>query len=341
MDAAFIKVVEEIKQALRYVWQTKNEFTVPVSGTGSAAWEAGLANMIEPGDVVLVLVNGYFGNRALDMCSRYDAKVEKIEVPWGETFSLEAIKAAVEQYKPKIVHITHAETSTGACQPMDGVGDICHNAGALLLLDTVTSICGLPVHLDKWGVDIAFAGGQKCMGMPPGLAPLTFSPRALEKLKARKSPVKNWYLDMTMIQKYIAVEEGAKRVYHHTAPVSMAYAMHAALGIVVQETLEVRWARHRANAEMLWAGLGKMGIKCHVDERVRLPSLTTACVPEGIDAAAVCKFCLEKYNLEVGMGLGDLAGKVWRIGLMGYNSRAENVITVLTALADAIADQSK
>ena len=342
MDGAFIKIVEEIKAALRYVWQTENEFTVPVSGTGSAAWEAALANMIEPDDVVLVCVNGYFGVRALDMCSRYGAKVEKIEAAWGETFSVEAVAAAIAQHKPKIVHVTHAETSTGACQPMEGLGEACHAAGALLLLDTVTSICGLPVYLDKWGVDIAFAGGQKCMGMPPGLSPLTFSARALEALAARKTPVKNWYLDMTMIQKYLVPAAGvSKRVYHHTAPVSMAYAMRAALGIVVEETLEVRWARHRANAELLWAGLEKIGVKCHVEESVRLPSLTTACVPEGIDAGAVCKFCLENYNLEVGGGLGELGGKVWRIGLMGYNSRAENVITLCAALEAAMADQRK
>eukprot|EP00123_Amoebidium_parasiticum_P001269 comp12314_c0_seq1/m.7164 comp12314_c0_seq1/g.7164 ORF comp12314_c0_seq1/g.7164 comp12314_c0_seq1/m.7164 type:complete len:398 (-) comp12314_c0_seq1:99-1292(-) len=339
MDPHFLHLMEETQELLRYVWQTKNAFTVPVSGTGSAAWEAAVANLVEAGDVVLYCINGYFGIRGVDMCSRYGADVKTITKPWGEVFSFDEIKEAVLKYKPKILGLVHAETSTGACQPMDGIGQLCRDNDCLLLLDTVTSIGGLPVYLDRWLVDACYAGGQKCLSCPPGIAPLTFSQRALDKMQNRKTPVPNWYLDMNAIAKYLFSPGGAPRTYHHTAPISMIYALRESLRIVAEETLPVAWDRHRKNAELLWAGLEKMGIQLHVQAEHRLPSLTTARIPEGVDGKAVTTYLLTKYNLEMGGGLGELAGKVWRIGLMGFNSRPETVQHFLACLKDALEQQ--
>lgn len=243
MDAHFIQLMEEAKELLRYVWQTKNPFTVPVSGTGSAAWEAAHANLTEPGDVTLCAVNGYFGERAVDMSSRYTSNVARIDKPWGEVFTLDEIKEAFAKYKPQLFWIANAETSTGARQPMEGIAEICHQYDCLLLADTVTSIGGVPLYIDKWGIDAAYAGGQKALGIPPGMAPLTFGERALEKMSRRKEPVKNWYLDMNMIRKYMLAEGNAPRSYHHTAPISMLYAFREGLKVVSEEGLQNSWAR--------------------------------------------------------------------------------------------------
>lgn len=328
LDPQFIALMNEVQTLLRYAWQTENDLTIPISATGSAAMEATLANTIEPGDVVLIGVNGYFGHRLVDMASRYGADVRKLMKPWGQVFSLEELRAGLQTHQPAILALVHAETATGACQPLAGVGDLCRNHNCLLLADTVTSLGGVPLALDEWGVDMAYSGSQKCLSCPPGIAPFTLGPRAVEKLNQRQTQVPNWYLDMNMVGQYW----GADRTYHHTAPINMIYGLREALRLVAEEGLAERWARHQANAELLWAGLADLGLDCHVEHQYRLPSLTTVRIPEGVDGKAVSRELLTKYNIEIGNGLGELAGKVWRIGLMGFNNRPENVYLVLDAL---------
>ena len=332
LDPAFITLMNEVQELLRYVWQTDNKLTIPVSGTGSAAMEASLANTVETGDVVLVGVNGYFGERLCDMAGRYDGDVRRLEKPWGEVFSLDELRAGLETHRPAVLALVHAETSTGARQPLAGVADLCREFNCLLLVDTVTSLGGVPLFLDEWGVDVAYSGSQKCLSCPPGISPLTLNERALEKLHRRKNQVPNWYLDMTMVSKYW----GKERTYHHTAPINMNYAFREALRLVAEEGLEARWERHRRNAERLWEGLAELGIACHVPREYRLPSLTTAVIPEGVDGKAVAVYLRKSYNIEIAAGLGQLGGKVWRIGLMGFNSRRENVTLLLAALKDAL-----
>jgi len=332
LDPSFIELMNETQELLRYAWQTDNKFTIPVSGTGSAAMEATLANLVEPGDVVLIGVNGYFGERLCDMASRYGADVRRIEKPWGEAFSVEEVADALEMHRPCMLGLVHAETSTGALQPMEGIGKLCREFNTLLLLDTVTSLGGVPVFLDRWHVDVAYSGSQKCLSCPPGISPFTLGHKAMEKLERRKSKPANWYLDMTLVGKYW----GQDRTYHHTAPINMVYAFREALRVVADEGLENRWERHRSNAELLWEGLEELGVGCHVEKEFRLPSLTTALVPEGIDSKVVCRWLLENYNIEIAAGLGQLNGKVWRVGLMGFNSRRENVLLLLSALEKAL-----
>jgi alanine-glyoxylate transaminase/serine-glyoxylate transaminase/serine-pyruvate transaminase len=328
LDPLFIALMNEVQSLLRYVWQTENPLTLPVSAAGSAAMEATLANTVEPDDVVLVGINGYFGHRLVDMASRYGADVRKLIKPWGQVFSLEDLRAGLEAHRPAILALVHAETSTGARQPLEGIGDLCREFNCLLLVDTVTSLGGVPLALDAWGVDMAYSGSQKCLSCPPGIAPFTLGPRAVDKLKRRRTVVPNWYLDMAMLGQYWGLE----RTYHHTAPINMIYGLREALRLVAEEGLEVRWVRHQANADLLWAGLADLGLSCLVSPEVRLPSLTTVCIPEGIDGKAVTHKLLTEYNIEIGNGLGELAGRVWRIGLMGYNSRRETVTLLLSAL---------
>ena len=344
MDAAFLQCAEELKGLLRYAWQTENAFTIPVSGTGSAAWEAAVANLTAPGDKHLVLVNGYFGQRHSDMASRYGAEVIELTKPWGDVFTVEEIDEACAKHKPQLIWVAHAETSTGACQPhLKEISDIARAYDALLLADTVTSIGGLPILIDEWGIDAAYAGGQKCLSCPPGIAPLTFGDRALEKMEQRQKKgdvVKNWYLDMNMIQKYLVTNDfGTPRVYHHTAPIVMAYAFREALTILAEETLEASWQRHRDTAEFFWDRLAAISLEPHVPYENRLPSLTTVKIPPGIDGAKVVTHLRENYQIEIAGGLGELNGVVWRIGLMGYNSRKENALLVASALQDALAQQ--
>ncbi|NES82185.1 MAG: alanine--glyoxylate aminotransferase family protein [Moorea sp. SIO2B7] len=328
LDPCFLSLMEDVQTLLRYAWQTNNQLTIPVSGTGSAAMEATLANIVEPGDVVLVGIMGYFGHRLVDMASRYGADVQKLMKPWGEVFSLDELREGLETHRPAILALVHAETSTGARQPLEGIGELCREYNCLLLVDTVTSLGGVPLFLDKWGIDLAYSCSQKGLGCPPGIAPFTMSPRAVEKMQKRSTPVANWYLDMSMLTKYW----GNERTYHHTAPINMNYALREALRIVAEEGLEARWKRHQANAELLWEGLADLGLVCHVEEEFRLPTLTTVRIPEGVDGKAVSGKLLGDYNIEVAGGLGELGGKVWRIGLMGYNSRPENVLILLEAL---------
>lgn len=328
LDPSFIALMNEVQDLLRYAWQTENKLTVPVSGTGSAAMEAALANTVEPGDRVLVGCNGYFGERLVDMAGRYGAEVSRLDKAWGQVFDLSELKAGLEKHRPAILALVHAETSTGARQPLEGVADLCREHDCLLLIDTVTSLGGVPLFLDAWGVDMAYSGTQKCLSCPPGLSPFTLGPRALEKLNNRKTKVANWYLDMSLVGKYW----GSERTYHHTAPINMNYALREALRLIAEESLETRWARHQETAEFFWEGLADMGLSCHVDHEMRLPSLTTVRVPDGVDAKAVARTLLSDYNIEIAGGLGQLAGQVWRVGLMGFNSRKENVLLLLNAL---------
>ena len=325
LDPLYVELMAEVQELLRYAWQTDNRLTLPMSGTGSAAMEATLANTVEPGDRVLVAVKGYFGNRLVDMAGRYRADVRVVEKPWGEAFSLDELEAALIEHKPAILAMVHAETSTGICQPMDGVGDLCRKHNCLLLLDTVTSLGGVPLFLDAWKVDLAYSCSQKGLSCPPGLGPFTMGPRAEEKLAARKDKVPNWYLDVSLLNQYW----GSNRVYHHTAPVNMNFGMREALRLLAEEGLEQSWARHRSNAEALWSGLEGLGLVMHAPVELRLPTLTTVRIPEGVDGKAFTQHLLDTHGIEVGGGLGTLAGKIWRIGLMGYNSTPENVNRLL------------
>jgi alanine-glyoxylate transaminase / serine-glyoxylate transaminase / serine-pyruvate transaminase len=328
LDPQFIALMNEVQELLRFVFQTENAVTIPISGTGSAGMEAALCNFIEPGDSVLIGVNGYFGERLCNMAARYGAEVRRLERPWGDVFSVEEVEKALQEKPAKLVALVHAETSTGAQQPMDGMADVVHRHGGLLVMDCVTSLGGVPVMVDKWKVDVAYSGTQKCLSCPPGLAPLTVNPRAIEALHQRKTPVANWYLDLAMVEKYW----GSERTYHHTAPISMNYALREALRLVYEEGLEARFNRHRANAELMWKGLESLGLLMQVPLDHRLPSLTTALVPAGVDEAAIRRQLLEDYNIEISGGLGAFKGRIWRIGLMGYSSRQENVLLLLAAL---------
>jgi alanine-glyoxylate transaminase/serine-glyoxylate transaminase/serine-pyruvate transaminase len=332
LDPAYLQLMDEVQSLLRYTWQTANPMTLPISGTGSAAMEATLANVVEPGDRVLVGVAGYFGHRLVDMAGRYPADVRTLHKPWGEVFNLDELRTALGECRPQVLALVHAETSTGARQPLEGIGALCREFDCLLLVDTVTSLGAVPLFLDEWNVDLAYSCSQKGLSCPPGISPFTMGPRALEKLDNRTTKVANWYLDMSLLRNYW----GSGRVYHHTAPVNMTYAIREALRLLAEEGIEQVWARHQRNAEQLWDGLAALGLRCHVDQAHRLPTLTTVRVPDGVDAKAVTRRLLEEYNLEIGNGLGELSGQVWRIGLMGTNSRPENVETVLTALGQVL-----
>jgi len=333
LDPLYVELMGEVQELLRYAWQTDNRLTIPISGTGSAAMEATLANTVEPGDKVLVAVMGYFGLRLADMAGRYRAEVVTIERPWGEAFSYEEIEQALITHKPAILAMVHAETSTGVCQPMDGIGELCRRHDCLLILDTVTSLGAVPLYLDEWKVDLSYSCSQKGLSCPPGLGPFSMGPRAEAKLAARKDKVPNWYLDVSLLNQYW----GSNRVYHHTAPVNMNFGMREALRLLAEEGLENAWARHRGNAERLWSGLERLGLELHVSEPLRLVTLTTVRIPEGVDGKAFTTHLLERFGIEVGGGLGTLAGRVWRIGLMGYNSRPENVDLLLNLLDTELA----
>lgn len=328
LDPKYLELMDEVQNLIRYAWQTENRLTISVSGTGSAAMEATLANTVEENDVVLVGVKGYFGHRLVDMANRYRANVRKMVKPWGEVFSLEEIKAGLEEHRPKILALVQAETSTGVRQPLEGVAEMCREYDCLLLVDTVTSLGGVPLYIDEWGIDLAYSCSQKGLGCPPGVAPFTMSARAEEKLNNRQSVVPNWYLDMSLLTRYW----GNGRVYHHTAPINMNYALRECLLMLAEEGLEARWHRHQTNAELLWTGLEELGLTCHVPREYRLPTLTTVRIPAGVDGKAVSQQLLQDYNIEIAGGLGELGGKVWRIGLMGYNSRPDNVLLLLQAL---------
>jgi alanine-glyoxylate transaminase/serine-glyoxylate transaminase/serine-pyruvate transaminase len=335
LDPQFLDIMNETQDMLRGLLRTSNRLTLAVSGTGSAGMEACVVNLIEPGDRMLVCINGVFGQRMADVAQRAGAAVTTIEAPWGEVFDPGRIREAVQRVRPKVVGIVHAETSTGAWQPVEELGAICHESGSLLLLDTVTSLGGVPVLIDEWGVDAVYSGTQKCLSCPPGLAPVSFSPRALEAINTRKTKVQSWYLDMTMVQRYW----GEERFYHHTAPITMIYALREALRLVHEEGLEARWARHRRNHLALKAGLAALGIGYAAAEGRQLPMLNAVRIPAGADDLATRKRLLAEFGIEIGGGLGDFKGKAWRIGLMGYSSRANNVLLFLAALEQCLLAQ--
>jgi alanine-glyoxylate transaminase/serine-glyoxylate transaminase/serine-pyruvate transaminase len=333
LDPAFLRLMTELQAMLRQVFRTRNQTTFAVSGTGMAGMEACLANLLEPGDRLLVGVNGVFGGRMVDMAERMGVEVSAIERPWGEAFDPDEVAAAIDRVRPKAVGIVHAETSTGAWQPAEELGRVCREREALLILDTVTSLGGLPVEVDAWGVDACYSGTQKCLSCPPGLSPVTFGPRALDAIAKRKRKCQSWYLDVTMLGSYW----GQERAYHHTAPISMNYALHEALRIVLEEGLEARQDRHLRNHRALAAGLEAMGLFYVAAEGRRLPTLNAVSIPDGVDDAAIRKSLLIDFGIEIGGGLGAFRGKAWRIGLMGEGSTPNNVLLVLAALEQALA----
>lgn len=332
LDPYFLKVMDEVQAMLRQVFQTTNHMTMAISGTGSAGMETCVVNLIEPGDRMVVGVNGVFGGRMADVAERVGAEVTKIERPFGEVFTPEEVAAAVKATRPKVVGIVHAETSTGAHQPLEEIAKIVHDAGALLIVDCVTSLGGLPVEIDRLGIDAAYSGSQKCLGCPPGLAPVTFGPKALEAMDARKKRVSSWYLDIGLLRNYW----GNNRAYHHTAPINMNYALHQALRLVLQEGLEARFARHQLHHLALKAGLAAMGIQYSVAPGVSLPMLNSVLIPAGADDAVVRGQLLNEFGIEIGGGLGPMKGKTWRIGLMGETAKKSNVLLFLAALEQCL-----
>jgi alanine-glyoxylate transaminase / serine-glyoxylate transaminase / serine-pyruvate transaminase len=334
LDPEFARLMDETQNLLRYVFQTENRLTLAVSGTGTAGMETVVFNLIEPGERMLVCVNGVFGGRMKDIAERAGAVVSTIERPYGEVFDPDEVKAAIQRDRPKVVGIVHAETSTGAWQPIEEIAQIAHQAGALIAIDAVTSLGGIPVEIDAWGIDAVYSGAQKCLGCPPGLAPVSLGPRALDALNQRKTKVQSFYFDLTMIQRYW----GSDRFYHHTAPISMNYALREALALAAEEGLEARIARHALNGRALQAGVTAMGLSLATVEGHRLPQLTCIKIPDGIDDLAVRKRLLNEWGIEIGGGLGPFKGLAWRIGLMGHSSQAKNVTLVLSALETCLGD---
>lgn len=323
LDPEFLALLDETNDSLRTVYRTDNRLTFPVSATGSAGMEAAFVNVIEPGDVAVIGVNGVFGARMCDVAARCGAEVVRVDAPWGTPIDPQRLLDA--HPSPKVIAVVHAETSTGVRNDIAPLGEA--KGDALLLVDCVTSLGGIPVEIDAWGVDIAYSGTQKCLGVPPGLAPFTMSARARERLVARSQ---SWYLDVSMIAAY--VESGAARSYHHTAPISMVYALHAGLGALLEEGLEASWRRHAECGALLQDGLVEREFRLFAAEGHRLPQLTTVWVPEGVDEAKIRRRLLDEYRIEIGGGLGEFAGKVWRIGCMGHTARLANVTLLLAAL---------
>jgi alanine-glyoxylate transaminase / serine-glyoxylate transaminase / serine-pyruvate transaminase len=334
LDRDFLDIMESCKAMLREVFRTTNEVTFPVSGTGSAGMELALVNFIEPEDRVLVAVHGVFGQRLANLADRLGARTTRLEFPWGTAVDKEILVAKLEEVKPKLLCVVNGETSTGVYQDMEGLGAMAHRQGALLVVDCVTSLGGMPVRLDEWEADIAYAGTQKCLSCPPGLAPVSVSPRALETFRARRTPVPSFYLDLGEILKYLG--SGTTRAYHHTAPINMVYALQQALCEVLEEGLADRWERHQATAVHLIDKVSSLGLCPLVAEADRLHPLTTLLVPSGIDEAAVRQKLMVEHGIEIGSGLGPLAGKVWRIGLMGTNATRTNVELLVACLHDVL-----
>ncbi len=332
LDPVFLRLMDEIRSMLKQIFRTQNEMTLAISGTGSAGMETIFANLIEPGDRALICINGVFGQRMKDVAERCGAEVHTIEAPWGTVFDQDTVIEAAERIRPRAVAIVHAETSTGAHQPVDRLGAALHRLGSLFLLDCVTSLGGVPVEIDKWEVDAAYSGTQKCLACPPGLSPVTMSPRATQRLEQRKQKVQSWYLDLTMVRQYW----GQERAYHHTAPINMLYGLHEALTIVLEEGLEPRFARHRKAHERLRANLNTLGIDYVSQEGHHLPMLNAVRIPDGIEDLPTRKRLLEEHNIEIGGGLGAFKGKAWRIGLMGHGATIENADRVTAALKTII-----
>lgn len=336
LDPEFLKIMDDIQTQLRRLFQTRNTFTIAVSGTGSAAMEAAIVNLVEPGDRVMIGINGVFGTRLAQMVERSGGTVIPMEVPWGEIIPFETIHRHLQTHQPvKAVALVHAETSTGAHQPLHDLGELCHRYGSLLIVDAVTSLGGMPVLVDEWGIDVCYSATQKCLSCPPGLAPLTFSDKALQAVRTRKTKCYSWYLDCTLVSDYW---NDQKRTYHHTAPISMAYALRESLRIIHEEGLESRYLRHQQTSAALRAGLGTLGFSLLPDRHHALPTLTCVQLPPSIDDRKMRSRLLNDFHIEIGGGLGPLAGKVWRIGLMGESAKMEHVMLFLSALEQVICE---
>jgi alanine-glyoxylate transaminase/serine-glyoxylate transaminase/serine-pyruvate transaminase len=337
LDPAFIQLMDEIKSLLQYAFQTSNELTLPVSAPGSAGMETCFVNLLERGDKAIVCQNGVFGGRMKENVTRSGCEVVMVEDEWGTATDLDKVKAAIADHPDaKVLAFVHAETSTGVVSDAAALCKMASDAGMLSIVDTVTGLGGIEVAVDAWGADAVYSGSQKCLSCVPGLSPVTFSDKAAEVIRNRQTPVQSWFLDLNLVMGYWG--EGTKRAYHHTAPVNALYGLHESLTILKEEGLENAWARHRQNHELLKAGLQSLGLQLVVNEADRLPQLNLVGIPEGVDDAAVRAKLLKDYDLEIGAGLGALAGKVWRIGLMGYASNPTNVNLCIAALADAISD---
>ncbi len=331
LDPAFVDLMEQIKSMLRMAFQTQNALTFPVSAPGSAGMEMCFVNLVEPGDKVIVCRNGVFGGRMLENVKRTGGVPVVVDDAWGKPVDPDKVRDAFRANPDaKLLAFVHAETSTGAQSDAAALAKIAQEAGALTIMDCVTSLGGTPVLLDAWGIDAAYSGSQKCLSCTPGLSPVSFSERAIEKIKARKTPVQSWFLDLNLVLGYW--QSAGKRTYHHTAPINPMYGLHESLVMLEEEGLENAWARHRAMHEKLKAGLEAMGLRYVVEASARLPQLNSIYVPEGVDEAAIRARLLNEFNLEIGAGLGDMAGKIWRIGLMGYSAKQENIDLCLKAL---------
>ncbi len=336
LDPAFVEIMDEVQELLRYTYRTDNQWTLPVSGTGSAAMEAAFANLVEPGDDVLVPSNGYFGDRMAAMANRAGGTVHRAEAPWGEPLQVADVEAALDASEADVFGFVHAETSTGALQPnVSELTAAAHERDALVIADTVTSIGGVELRVDEWDIDVAYSGGQKCLSCPPGASPLTLNDAAMRKIQDRDAPVRSWYLDLSLLEDYW----GDERAYHHTAPITNVYSLREALRLVAEEGIENRWDRHLRVAGALKAGLRGMGLEMNADDEWWLPSLQAVRVPDGVDAGAVIDTMVDEHDLEIAGGLGDLAGDIFRIGCMGYSAQPSNVIFLLSTLGEALAEQ--
>jgi alanine-glyoxylate transaminase/serine-glyoxylate transaminase/serine-pyruvate transaminase len=333
LDPYFIRILDEIKALLRKLMRTANERTLVVSGTGMAGMETCLVNLLEPGDAILILINGVFGARMREIAVRLGAKVDTLEFEWGKPVQPQAVEKRIKDRPYKVLAMIHAETSTGVCNPAGEIGELLKGRETLFLLDAVTSLAGMEVDVDGWGVDALYSGSQKCLSCPPGLSPVTFSPQAVRAIGSRKARVPSFYLDVDLLSRYWSAE---KRSYHHTAPANMLYGLYQALQLVMEEGIEEVFARHRRVNETLVRGLEGLGLEPMVDTPYRLPMLNAVGVPEGLDDAAVRSELRSRHRIEIGAGLGPLAGKIWRIGVMGHTAREENVARLLKALGEVL-----
>ncbi len=329
LDPEFVEVMEDIKLMVQKTFQTENDLSFVVSAPGTAGMECCLVNLIEPGDEVVICINGVFGKRMAEIAVRAGAKVFEVNAPWGQPIDPQQVEDVLNRCNPKLLAVVHAETSTGVLQPLEKISELVHAKGALFVVDAVTSYCGAEIKVDGWKIDAIYSGSQKCLSAPPGLSPVSFSKRAVEVMQKRKTKVQSWFLDLSLVTKYWA---GSKRTYHHTAPVSAMFALREAYQIVLEEGLDNRFKRHKKNHHLLRNGLEKLGITFLVEEPFRLPMLNAVIVPENTEEALIRKQLLDHYNIEIGAGLGDFAGKVWRIGLMGESSTPNHVNMLLSAL---------